>query len=154
ALELGLAGLSAHVIGVRRDGSASGAAAGLLAPSIGRLEPDVRAVFNASLARYPGFVERLREFDPGLVLLQGLLHVTSAVTQDTASTGPATAPLDAAGVALVEPSVVALRGVVHPQDAAIDNVRLMSALWRAVETLPGITVTRADPAASVTFEPA
>src|SRR5262252_8737576 len=88
ALELGLAGLSAHVIGVRRDGSASGAAAGLLAPSIGRLEPDVRAVFDASLARYPAFVERLQAFDPELRLLEGLLHVTSAVTQSTASTVP------------------------------------------------------------------
>jgi glycine oxidase len=151
ALELGRAGATVHVVGVRRDGAASGAAAGLLAPSIGRLEPALRAVFESSLQRFPAFIERLQAYEPELQLLQGLLHVTSAVTQDTASTVPIGAPLDAAGVASIEPSVVAARGVLHPLDAAIDNVRLMSALRLAVADQPGVRLSLDDPATSVAF---
>ena len=45
---------------------ASGAAAGLLAPSIGNLSAPVRTFFAASLARYPEFVAELRAFEPEL----------------------------------------------------------------------------------------
>src|SRR5215467_8091102 len=76
ALELGRVGARGHVVGVRRDCAASGAAAGLLAPSIGQLEPHVREVFESSLSRYPEFVDRLRAFDPALKLLEGLLQIS------------------------------------------------------------------------------
>jgi glycine/D-amino acid oxidase-like deaminating enzyme len=151
ALELGRAGVRAHIIGVRRDGSASGAAAGLLAPSIGRLDRDVRDMFEASLARYPAFVSRLREFDSGVALLEGLLQVSTALP--SVDVAPDATRLDAAGVSRVEPSLVAPNGgLFHPRDAAIDNVRLMSALERAVDRQPGLTVTRDDPAIHLTLE--
>src|SRR5215471_7857340 len=152
ALELGLARVRTHVVGVRRDGSASGAAAGLLAPSIGRLEPVVREVFEASLARYPEFSRRLREFDSGVALLEGLLQVSTAPLPDPPS---GSTRLDSAQVARIEPSLVAPSGgLFHPHDAAIDNVRLMTALERAVDREPSITVTRDDPAARLAFDSA
>jgi glycine/D-amino acid oxidase-like deaminating enzyme len=150
ALELGLARLRTPVVGARRDGSASGAAAGLLAPSIGRLEPAVRAVFEASLARYPEFCRRLAHFDSGVELLEGLLQVSAAPQADPP---PGSTRLDSAGVSDMEPSLVAPRGgLFHPRDAAIDNVRLMTALERAVDRQPSVTVTRDDAAAQLAFD--
>jgi glycine/D-amino acid oxidase-like deaminating enzyme len=150
ALELGLARVRAHVLGVRRDGSASGAAAGLLAPSIGRLEPVVREVFESSLARYPEFSRRLHEFDAGVALLEGLLQVSAAPLPDPPF---GSTRLDSTHVARIEPSLVAPSGgLFHPHDAAIDNVRLMAALERAVDRQPSITVTRDDPAARLALD--
>ena len=147
ALELGRAGARGHIVGARHDGAASGAAAGLLAPSIGRLDPDVRELFEASLARYPGFVAGLSAFDPGLVLLEGLLQVSSTAEPTRHATR-----LDRAGMALIEPALHAPSGgLLHPRDAAIDSVRLMSALALALDHQPGITVTRDDPTAHVIF---
>jgi len=149
ALELARAGARAHVISVRRDGSASGAAAGLLAPSIGRLHPVVRQFFESSLARYPEFVERLRAFDRDLSLVEGLIQVSAAA----ASTAHGAVHLDAAAVATAEPELAAPSGAtLHPRDGAIDNVRLMSALARAVDSEPGLTVTLGDPVTRVDFD--
>lgn len=151
ALELGRAGARAHVVGVRRDGAASGAAAGLLAPSIGQLEPHVREVFEASLARYPAFVDSLRAFDPELKLLEGLLQISRT---SLSPAGDSTSRLDRDDIARLEPAIaVTDGGLMHARDAAIDNVRLMSALERAVEHERGITVTRDDPAVAVGFGP-
>lgn len=151
ALELARAGARAHIVGVRRAGSASGAAAGLLAPSIGRLAPEVRSFFDSSLARYPAFVEQLRRFDPELSLVEGLLQVSTA----PAISAPGAVRLAADSVMATEPALSAPNGAtMHPRDGAIDNVRLMSALTLAVARDPGLTVTSDDPAARVTFESA
>ena len=149
ALELARAGARTHIIGVRRDGSASGAAAGLLAPSIGRLQPGVRQFFESSLARYPAFVDRLRQFDRELSLVEGLIQV-SAAAPDSA---PGASRLDAAALARIEPELAAPNGaVLHAGDGAIDNVRLMSALSLAVEHESALTVTRDDRATQINVE--
>ncbi len=151
ALELARAGARAHIIGVRRVGSASGAAAGLLAPSIGRLAPDVRPFFESSLARFPAFIEELRTCDPELALVEGLIQVSTAAGESARGA----VRLDAAALATTEPALSAPYGAtLHPKDGAIDNVRLMAALALAVDREPGLTVTRDDAAIRVSFESA
>src|SRR5215212_1084852 len=56
ALALGRAGVRCQLFGALHHEAASGAAAGLLAPSIGKLSAAVRPFFTASLDLYPGFV--------------------------------------------------------------------------------------------------
>jgi glycine/D-amino acid oxidase-like deaminating enzyme len=149
ALELARAGARAHIVSVRRDGSASRAAAGLLAPSIGRLAGDVRSFFDSSLARYPAFVEQLRSFDPELSLIEGVIQVSAA----PADSAPGAVWLDTDSLVATEPALNAPNGAtMHPRDGAIDNVRLMSALALAVAREPGLTVTRDDPVTHLSFD--
>jgi len=75
AVALARSGLRCHVLGTHQPGAASSAAAGLLAPNIGTLRPDVRALFRASLALYPDYLAPLQEIDGGLGLLPGLIEV-------------------------------------------------------------------------------
>src|SRR6185369_16404064 len=130
ALQLARSGLRCHVLGARQPGAASSAAAGLLAPNIGNLAPNVRALFRASLALYPQYLAPLTEIDAGLRLLSGLIEVLDEH-----------GPLDEHHLRLeqqtldaLQPGVMAPYGaVLHEADAAIDNVRLLAALRRAVE---------------------
>ena len=130
ALQLARSGLRCHVLGARQPGAASSAAAGLLAPNIGNLAPNVRALFRASLALYPQYLAPLTEIDAGLRLLSGLIEVLDEH-----------GPLDEHHLRLeqqtldaLQPGVMAPYGaVLHEADAAIDNVRLLAALRRAVQ---------------------
>jgi glycine oxidase len=139
AFELGRAGVRCQVFGAADRGAASGAAAGLLAPSVGTLRPDVQTFFDASLTLYPEFVESLRPFEPDLVLLEGLLDVSSH----------GKASLSASDVARLEPELAPAAAVVYPRDGAIDNVLLMRALRGAVGTLPTVTLVSDDPVISI-----
>src|SRR5437899_4369735 len=103
ALELGRAGVSVVIVGTTRPGAASAAAAGLLVASVGRLPDDVRPFFMDSLGRYPSFLESLRPFDPSLSLIEGLIERSAD------------------------------GDLIHPRDGAVDNVRLLAAVRRAVE---------------------
>lgn len=137
--ELARAGISCVVIGASNPGAASGAAAGLLAPSIGQLPADVAAFFNASLDLYPAWIEALREFDSELRLLTGLIEVFASQQE----TGDGAERLSSTDLAALEPSLAApFGGVVHARDGAIDNVRLISALRRSLER--GAPVDRVD----------
>jgi glycine oxidase len=148
ALELARAGASCSVIGMRRDGAASLAAAGLLAPTIGRLSRAASPVYLASLDRYPGFLEPLREFDPGLSILHGLIEVVGETP--TRPLGTSSKSLSTDDVARIEPSLSAPKGaVLHERDGAIDNVRLVAALRRAVTEHPRIRLIAANPAEAV-----
>jgi len=149
ALELARAGARCSVIGDRRPGIASLAAAGLLAPSIGHLEDEVRPFFFGSLELYPAFVDRLREFEPSLALVQGLIDVTEP---DPARPRDIPARLTAAEVSALEPAVVATGGATyHPSNGAIDNVALVTALRRALHIQRGVELLLGDPAVSVSF---
>src|SRR5262245_59682690 len=75
ALEFGRRGATCRVLGATRVGSASGAAACLLTPSTGRLSASVRPFYYGSLARFPGYVDALHEFDRDLRLLEGLIEM-------------------------------------------------------------------------------
>jgi glycine oxidase len=101
----------------------------------------VRPFFEASLAEYPAFVARLREVDPELAILAGLVQVSAAPGMASDSIR-----LDSTQVRALEPSISAPSGaVLHPRDGAIDNVRLTTALARAVDARRELTVTRGDP---------
>ncbi|HEX4682290.1 MAG TPA: FAD-dependent oxidoreductase [Gemmatimonadaceae bacterium] len=115
ALQLGRAGVRTTVVGRRRDGIASTAAAGLLVPGIGDLPPAVKPFFMASLAMYPAFVAGLQEFDPALRIIPGVLE-RSRTAGDR----------------------------MHPADGAIDNVRLLAAVERALAIEHAATVLRVE----------
>jgi glycine oxidase len=102
ALELGRAGVRCIVLGAERAGAASRAAAGLLVPTIGDLAAEARPFFAASMEAYPDFVGRLRNVDPGLRIIQGVVERTADGDR------------------------------VHPHDGAIDNVRLTDAVAGAL----------------------
>jgi len=151
AFELGRAGIQCRVFGAVNHGAASGAAAGLLAPSIGTLGPDVQTFFDASLALYPGFVDSLQPFEPELVLLEGLIDVSTEGRRSTGGIpGAANARLLSAGdLALLEPELAARRAVFHPKDGAIDNVVLTRALRAAVGALPSCSLVADDAVVAV-----
>jgi glycine oxidase len=148
ALELARAGASCSVIGMHQDGAASSAAAGLLAPAIGRLSRAATPFYLASLNRYPDFLESLREFDPGLSILHGLIEVVGETP--TRPLGTSSKLLSADDVARIEPSLSAPSGaLLHERDGAVDNVRLIGALRRAVTAHPRIRLIAANPAEAV-----
>ena len=148
ALELGRAGARCQVVGALHHEAASDAAAGLLAPSIGNLSAAVRPFFTASLARYPAFVAELREFEPALALVEGLVDVSnSGPSHRERSDGKR---LTSEEVVALEPSVSAPFGAVfHARDGAVDNRLLLRALRQAVAALPSVTILEDDPVAMI-----
>ena len=147
AFELGRAGADCRLYGVVRHEAGSGAAAGLLAPSVGNLSPILQSFFTASLARYPEFVAELRAFEPELSLIEGLLDVSTQPRDRALRTGTRLSPDQ---VAALDPGVLAPHGAVfHPRDAAVDNRLLVRALRHAVLSLPTITIVDEDPVATI-----
>src|SRR4029077_340155 len=61
AVALADRGVSSTVLGTRLPGAASLASAVLLAPSIGRVTPDVRSIYFAARDAYPSFIAGLAE---------------------------------------------------------------------------------------------
>ena len=142
ALQLARAGLRCDILGTRQPGAASSAAAGLLAPDIGNLAPDIRALYRASLALYPQYLAPLQAIDPELGLLSGLIEVL----EEHAPFDERHRRLDQRTLDALQPGVVAPFGaVLHETDAAIDNVRLVAALRKAVDVEPRLRY-RDDPA--------
>ncbi len=136
ALELGRSGARCHLFGASHREAASGAAAGLLAPSIGALTGAIRAFFDASLAMYPGFIADLHQVEPDLHLIQGLIDVSSAPD------APGVRRLSTQELADLEPTVASARGArFYPQDGAIDNQVLIRALRRALQSVPAVSVS-------------
>jgi glycine oxidase len=136
-------------VGARRDGAASGAAAGLLAPSIGRLWGAVRAFFAASLQCYPAFLTPLQTDDPELRIIQGLVEVPAPQPGSQGDSRDVVV-LKPADLARFEPGVNPERGgALHPADGAIDNVRLMAALRRALRGESGVRWVADDPAVAI-----
>jgi glycine oxidase len=144
AYELGRIGVECRMFGSSEPGAASGAAAGLLAPHIGTLSEAVRPLFEASLAAYPAFIDDLRNYEPGLALIQGLVEASTDASQADAE--PGARRLTREEVHQLEPELAAPWGALfHERDCAIDNVTLMRALRRAVADAPGVVVTTGDP---------
>jgi len=126
---------------------ASGAAAGLLAPSVGHLPDAVRPFFEASLREYPEFIERLGRFDANLTLLPGLIEVVAASRVSERHAGAR--HLTSGEVAQLEPAIVAPDGaLLHEHDGAVDNARLMQAL-REAATQSGALWKGNDPVAAL-----
>jgi glycine oxidase len=151
ALELCRAGASCVIVGTAHAGAGWRAAAGILAPSVGERDPDVRAIFRRSLDLYPAFLERLRPFDPGLSLVEGLLEVRS--TLDVGTLGPDSILLDESEVRRREPALLAPFGaVLHRRDAAADSERIVAALERALSAEQLVVEIRDDAAASMDLD--
>ena len=149
AVELGRAGARCQVFGAARHEAASGAAAGLLAPSIGNLSTSVRPFFTASLARYPAFVDELRDYEPALALVEGLLDVSLEASGGHRDFGVGQR-LTRYQTAQLEPAVSAPNGAVfHAQDSAVDNQLLVAALRRAIAARSGADTLHDDPIASI-----
>ena len=149
ALQLARIGLRCLVLGTRQSGAASSAAAGLLAPNIGNLAADIRALFRASLALYPDYLAPLQSIDPKLGLLSGLIEVL----EEHAPFDERHLRLEEQTLDALQPGVVAPFGaVLHETDAAIDNVRLVTALKKAVALDPHLSY-RDDAAASIARHP-
>lgn len=146
ALEVARAGASCCVIGARRPGVASFAAAGLLSPSIrSDLSDAAQRFYLASLARYPAFLQPLKELDPGLRLFEGLLEVLAEPAPSSQEGWLARNEVRA-----LEPGVAAPHGaILHPRDASVDNERLARALRTAVEGQRDVVVTTNDPAVAI-----
>jgi glycine/D-amino acid oxidase-like deaminating enzyme len=147
ALELARAGASCALFGADRPGAGSGAAAGILAPSVGQRDGEIREFFRYSLNLFPAFLAPLREFDPELEVLEGLL--------ETMPSRPAALDADSrwlsdAEVRRTEPAIDAPNGaVLHTHDGAIDNTRVVAALRRAVSRHPRVSVVGGDGVAEV-----
>lgn len=152
ALALARRGASCRVLGAPNAGVASLAAAGLLAPSIGHLSPDVEPFYHASLAAYPEFVRRLQTVDSELSLVVGLIDTSNGASLEGTSglAKSAARPLSTPEVASIEPALAAPTGAVfYEREAAIDNVRLHAALRAAAEREPTITLDANAPVACV-----
>ncbi|HVX41090.1 MAG TPA: FAD-dependent oxidoreductase [Gemmatimonadaceae bacterium] len=147
AVALARAGVACVVAGGSRPGAASMTAGGLLAPSVGRVAAPAQAFYDASLALYPAFVDSLREFDPELRMIEGLLVVRAA---QAAAVDPTARELAPAQAAALEPALVAPHGAAfYAGDGAVDNERLTRAARAAAVALLGPARVLADDVARV-----
>lgn len=150
-------GLTVRLIGEPKVGAASLAAAGLLAPSIERVDGDAGDFATTARDRYPSYVDWLRDRTGDDVPLNrdGIIQVAvnEAGVRGLTRAMPGTAKwLDARELTKLEPALShALGGVLHALDGAVDNVRLHEALSRLVEMEPGITVVN-DTIARLAFD--
>jgi glycine/D-amino acid oxidase-like deaminating enzyme len=145
AFELGRSGASVVLVGARREGAASRAAAGLLAPSVGTQPANVSPFFFDSLGRYPAFVECLRRFEPALRLVDGLIDLSR-----NASTAAYSRHLTPQQLATLEPALTAPNGAtLYAADGAIDAVLLVQALRKAVSHAASGVIATEDPARAV-----
>lgn len=145
ATSLAKRGLSVVLIGDHREGEASRAAAGMLAPSVEQSEGPAHDYAIAARDFYPDFLEQLAD-DTGIrVPLNrlGILQValTERGVRGLRRTAPATSRwMERNELTELEPTLGhALGAVFNPDDGAADNVILMKALEAQVSNLPGIT---------------
>jgi glycine oxidase len=131
-------GLSVQVVGRRRPGVASIAAAGFLAPTIDPARGSALDFTLAARARYPSVVEELQGATGRTIpfALEGIIRVASS-EREAASFAHATDPmsrwLSPEEIAELEPALQApLGGRFHPDDGWVDNQRLLQAMDDAV----------------------
>lgn len=134
ALACADSGLGVRLIGRRLAGAASTAAAGLLAPSLGDVTPEVRTLMVAARDRWPAYAERLSGAT-GIDLAvntRGILEVATdaAEHERLLASAPAWAQrLDGDELARLEPALAGAHGaLLHPRDGAVDNAAAMRAL--------------------------
>jgi glycine oxidase len=138
ALELARGGANCAVVGATELGGGSGAAAGILAPSVGERDGGVRDFFRHSLSLFPAFLAPLREFDADLDLLAGVIEVAESPEPIRVPAG--SRRLTDGELRRIEPALAAPFGaVLHERDAAVDSTRVMAALNLAASRDPRIT---------------
>ena len=137
-------GRSVVVASERRPGEASRAAAGMLAPSVEQSDGPAHDFGVAARDFYPDYLEDLADETGIRVPLNRLGILQVALTekgvrglQKTAS--PMSRWLDRADLSSLEPTLGhALGAVMNPDDGAVDNVILMSALEVSVDNAGAI----------------
>jgi glycine oxidase len=138
-------GRSVALVGDRRAGEASRAAAGMLAPSVEQSEGPAHAFAIAARDFYPGFLETLADSTGIRVPLNrlGILQValSDRGVRGLRKTAAVTSRwLDRGEIADLEPTLAHANGAVfNPDDGAVDNVVLMSALEAAVDRSAQVT---------------
>jgi glycine/D-amino acid oxidase-like deaminating enzyme len=144
AAELARRGASVLLAGAKRPGIASEAAAGLLAPSIGGVNPAAMPFYLRSLALFPEFVAALSEEREARLLTHGLIEVIDPESPVTPTHARAKA-LSSADVASMEPSIVAHTGAwYHPDDGAVHLPNLVAALRRVINRARNISTLRGE----------
>lgn len=138
AVALERRGMRPVLVGRRREGLASTAAAGLLAPTIETSNAPALPFSLAARDRYPSFLSTLAG-ETGVqvpLALDGIVRVPEDDEQAEAlgtSVARSTRWLDAAEIRQLEPALEAPRGaILYETDGMVDNVRLMEALDRRV----------------------
>ena len=134
--------MSVILVGEHRKGEASPAAAGMLAPSVEKSEGPAHDFAIAARHLYPAYLEELADATGIRVPLNRLGVLQVALTekgvkglQKTAS--PGSNWLDRTELAYLEPTLGhAIGAVMNPDDGAVDNVVLMSALNELVSSHP------------------
>jgi glycine oxidase len=150
ALEIADRGLSVRLLGTTRAGNASGAAGGMLAPSIGRETGSAQSFAIASRDRYPGYVTALGERAGGRVPINtaGILEVALTEAEATALLLTLEEPsvwLNAEMLAMEEPALAPAAGaVLHPLDGSVEPLAMMDALRSVVARHGAITAVRED----------
>ncbi len=145
AAAIAATGMSVVLVGEHRNGEASPAAAGMLVPSVEKSEGPAHDFAIASRDLYPSYLEELADAVGIRVPLNRLGALQVALSgkgvkglRKTASA--ASQWLDRAELAHLEPTLGhAMGAVMNPEDGAVDNVILMSALNEQVNSLLAIT---------------
>jgi len=142
-------GLSTTLVGKRRPGLGSAAAAGFLAPTIEPVRGPAFAFTLAARAHYAGYLDELQRVTGHYVpfALDGILRVP-ATERDAAAWAAASDPLSTwlstDEVSVLEPALHAPYGArFHDGDGMVDNQRLLHSLGEAV-TLGGVQVVAGD----------
>ena len=142
-------GLSVVVLDTPKTGAASRAAAGMLAPSVEELPPEMLVHALAARDFYPGFLQRLTEQTGIEVPLDrsGILQLVPPedLLRMRAHAPPTAEWLDEEGIAAFDPDFTGHPGALfHPDDGAVDNLALMDALERAVGRVASINRVAAE----------
>ena len=144
-------GLSVALVSDHRKGSASRAAAGMLAPSVEQSDGPAHDFAIAARNFYPDYLEDLADESGIRVPLNRLGILQVALTEKGVkglkkSASAESRWLDRQQLSELEPTLGhALGAVMNPDDGAVDNTILMSALEESVEKRR--EVTRIDAAA-------
>lgn len=151
-------GASAIILDDARQGAASPAGAGMLAPAVDRADAPAHGFATAARARFPGYLDWLRGGTGIAVPLNtnGILQVAlspAGVRGLRRAMPPSATWLDAAALRALEPDLThALGAVHHPMDGAVDNVILLEALRTYCGSSGRVRVVRAS-ALSLTLRP-
>lgn len=138
-------GLSTLLIGEHRKGEASQAAGGMLAPSVEQSTGPAHDFAVAARAFYPGFLDALAD-ETGICVPLNRLGVLQVALSEKGVKGlqktmPATSRwLDRHQLADLEPALAhSLGAVLNPEDGAVDNGILMSALESYADSSEKVT---------------
>ncbi|HVF40668.1 MAG TPA: FAD-dependent oxidoreductase, partial [Gemmatimonadaceae bacterium] len=150
ATALARKGVSVTLVSENRAGQASPAAAGMLAPSVERAAGAAHDFAIAARDFYPEFLERLADESGIRVPLNRLGILQVALTEAGVkglrkAAAPGSDWLEKRELATMEPTLAhALGAVMNPDDGAVDNVVLISALEELLPRTGRITRLEGD----------